>query len=258
MWRTTENSSFYFCWSIISIHVPRVEDDGYFALAVGFEEISIHVPRVEDDPDENLRHELGEKFQSTSPVWRTTKYCPNCGAIMDISIHVPRVEDDGDKQPHGHHYIYFNPRPPCGGRPTRPIAIAIANIFQSTSPVWRTTEDDYCPQSFVAISIHVPRVEDDSPATVLQNRSRNFNPRPPCGGRLRGFTSGGWVCRLFQSTSPVWRTTVSKHIANALTAFQSTSPVWRTTVHRVLYSSKGHDFNPRPPCGGRLNHKSKE
>ena len=78
--------------------------------------ISIHVPRVEDDLAPLL----------PSPRKR-------------ISIHVPRVEDD----PVGCRVIkrhrYFNPRPPCGGR-----------------PVYSATKTHKIP-----ISIHVPRVEDD-------------------------------------------------------------------------------------------------
>ena len=34
------------------------------------------------------------------------------------------------------------------------------------------------------ISIHVPRVEDDILLYVLSFRRTDFNPRPPCGGRL--------------------------------------------------------------------------
>ena len=80
-----------------------------------------------------------------------------------ISIHVPRVEDD------------YN----MGGEVKTWI------IFQSTSPVWRTT-DGSCPYVIKAqISIHVPRVEDDLNEFTLYSRGNNFNPRPPCGGRRR-------------------------------------------------------------------------
>ena len=35
-----------------------------------------------------------QQFQSTSPVWRTTRFIYDDDAIHIISIHVPRVEDD--------------------------------------------------------------------------------------------------------------------------------------------------------------------
>ena len=59
---------------------------------------------------------LSTLFQSTSPVWRTTKSVANISSFVSISIHVPRVEDDFDIT------AYFMTEP---------------------------------------ISIHVPRVEDD-------------------------------------------------------------------------------------------------
>ena len=58
---------------------------------------------------------------------------------------------------------HFNPRPPCGGRPDE-IAEKWEKYkaFQSTSPVWRTTYNmSGNLTKGVAISIHVPRVEDD-------------------------------------------------------------------------------------------------
>ena len=56
--------------------------------------------------------------------------------------------------------------------------------FQSTSPVWRTTNSDYVIEFDFDISIHVPRVEDDLRvgADIIADE-------------------------IFQSTSPVWRTT---------------------------------------------------
>ena len=79
-----------------------------------------------------------------------------------ISIHVLRVEDD----------------------PTYALANSLANVFQSTSSVWRTTHPTPLLKRVVLISIHVLRVEDDG---------RAVNQKP--------HTS------VFQSTSSVWRTT---------------------------------------------------
>ena len=56
----------------------------------------------------------------------------------------------------------------------------------------------------------------------------DFNPRPPCGGRL-----------------------VSNVSIDESLLFQSTSSVWRTTIRTNSVGYKGVYFNPRPPCGGR-------
>ena len=56
-----------------------------------------------------------------------------------ISIHVPRVEDDMRNTDTGD----------------------VRVVFQSTSPVWRTTIVRKKSRESRPISIHVPRVEDD-------------------------------------------------------------------------------------------------
>ena len=57
-------------------------------------------------------------FQSTSPVWGTTYGTACCRGSVRISIHVPRVGDDRGLPVSITCRSYFNPRPPCGGRPS--------------------------------------------------------------------------------------------------------------------------------------------
>ena len=104
-------------YGLISIHVPRVEDDSTMFYCLVCFSISIHVPRVEDDDlFRNLPRFFG-LFQSTSPVWRTTGRVERYGLYLEN----------------------FNPRPPCGGR----------------------HRDNVSSRGSIRISIHVPRVEDD-------------------------------------------------------------------------------------------------
>ena len=146
--------------------------------------ISIHVPRVEDDEASRVPFLIFCIFQSTSPVWRTTivSYCTQY--VNRISIHVPRVEDDPRLCGRQETLRNFNPRPPCGGR------------LCLTPTIWV----GFC------ISIHVPRVEDDPLRFPRPTKTRYFNPRPPCGGRRSDLSP-----RLIRPPN----------------------------------------FNPRPPCGGR-------
>ena len=72
MWRTTSEVANRIVNAVISIHVPRVEDDVSFLSTLA----------------------TYSRFQSTSPVWRTTMFCKEKRAQYNISIHVPRVEDD--------------------------------------------------------------------------------------------------------------------------------------------------------------------
>ena len=97
--------------------------------------------------------------------------------------------------------------------------------FQSTPPVRGATEHNDNVDYLNDISIHAPRAGGDSeqmPAlhdiwkfqstppvrgatmTAIQSliRDADFNPRPPCGGRLL-YTGVVTVLPLFQSTPPV-------------------------------------------------------
>ena len=194
-----------------------------------------------------------EAFQSTRPVWGATKsprprqsrsrisiHAPRVGrddggradgGKARISIHAPRVGRDvrasGDRFRRGH----FNPRAPCGARPSRPrstkpasaisihaprvgrdasnpVLYKIAFIFQSTRPVWGATR--HCKED--------------------TNGNHNFNPRAPCGARLAPART---------SFRP-WP------------QFQSTRPVWGATRDGGKKYSRGGHFNPRAPCGARL------
>ena len=161
MWRTTGFFAAVHLDGAISIHVLRVEDDILQRLqthgTINFNPRPPCGGRQKDKSPLVLAHE----FQSTSSVWRTThlRHHPNTAA--SISIHVLRVEDDGFFAAVHLDGGYFNPRPPCGGRPEVRRNATFASVFQSTSSVWRTTlrpETLFGPKF---ISIHVLRVEDD-------------------------------------------------------------------------------------------------
>ena len=101
--------------------------------------ISIHVPRVEDDFHPSVLREVCYEFQSTSPVWRTTSYLRKPSQVPRHFNPRPRVEDDYFDKVFYFVNHHFNPRPPCGGRLNSTVPIIVKSIFQSTSPVWRTT-----------------------------------------------------------------------------------------------------------------------
>ena len=94
---------------------------------------------MEDDDFANIERKIDNVFQSTSSVWRTT-------SAVGFQALPP---------------VYFNPRPPCGGRlnalghvPVGAISIHVLRV-----------EDDQAGQvapELVGISIHVLRVEDDT------------------------------------------------------------------------------------------------
>ena len=170
----------------------------------------------------------------------------------DISIHALRGEGDNrpDRQ-HTNAQVYFNPRPPWGGRPTK-----------------NTNE-----RANNTISIHALRGEGDARRSYHGNDNYNFNPRPPWGGRLLGFFMRTRL-KIFQSTPSVGRATQNKIIASfTRPKFQSTPSVGRATKRKQpnqsstdisIHALRGEGdcpdwqhtdpqiyFNPRPPWGGR-------
>ena len=100
-----------------------------------------------------------------------------------------------------------------------------------------------------SISIHSLRVEGDHNQTARNRRQDNFNPLPPCGGRL---PQGKVQLRrgYFNPLPPCGGRRSSPCRQPRRAAFQSTPSVWRETRcgHNAL---QGMYFNPLPPCGGR-------
>ena len=168
---------------------------------------------------------------------------------------------------------YFNPRPPCGGRQPNTIRDPLGKVFQSTPPVWGATDVAQGGVGGSHISIHAPRVGGDLGVSITAGAARDFNPRPPCGGRHQhgrcsGQKSGHFnprpPCggrrnkglhwhfrRLFQSTPPVWGATDHSNGNSVRILFQSTPPVWGATAPSKTLRPFAVYFNPRPPCGGR-------
>ena len=140
-------------------------------------------------------------------MWGATTYRANSHNHAGISIHAPRVGCD-------------NSASLMGSPPAK---------FQSTHPVWGATKAEDGLQPCLLISIHAPRVGcDTARSRRWPIRTKNFNPRTPCGVRLE-IQHGSGDGALFQSTHPVWG---------------ATSPPQRSPGPAV-------DFNPRTPCGVR-------
>ena len=147
----------------ISIHAPRVGCDGKPALQIQMAIISIHAPRV--GCDGHLSHvcPFAFQFQSTHPVWGAT-----CG------ISIPCASP-----------LHFNPRTPCGVRPSKPSTGGGSTQFQSTHPVWGATmaEDQEEVGTYGFQSTHPVWGATEHLATHPVEVN-DFNPRTPCGVRL--------------------------------------------------------------------------
>ena len=174
---------YYRTWSFISIHAPRAGGDFEDLQGCYTAEISIHAPRAGGDVSED------------APV-----------VEKKISIHAPRAGGDRPgKDITEQEYISIH-APRAGGDVDNMVEKGLKFEFQSTPPVRGATVDADNERLWTLISIHAPRAGGDlricfltsatirfqsTPpvrgATQVQGskseKSRDFNPRPPCGGR---------------------------------------------------------------------------
>ena len=195
-------------------------------------------------------------FQSTPSVGRATPRKRERATNRHISIHALRGEGDVCSFISKQRYIYFNPRPPWGGRHIQAtiylssnisihalrgegddfwiMSTVSASLFQSTPSVGRATA--IVGTLTICLSFQsTPSVgRATSPCCSQWSHSVHFNPRPPWGGR-----------RIFYL------------VMYSIQSFQSTPSVGRATFQHRRHRSVFRNFNPRPPWGGRPLHYTK-
>ena len=190
--------------------------------------ISIHGPRVGADWRIAASRRSCRRFQSTAPVWGPT---------------VKTRQSAWDRD-------YFNPRPPCGGRRDGFYAMNTGMLFQSTAPVWGPTRPN---QKRLVTPQFQSTAPVWGPTVVLRNLLRLtcisiHGPRvgaDPCWRAMRSTTPG------FQSTAPVWGPTVANGVAKIADIISIHGPRVGADEKMLISLLTDHDFNPRPPCGGR-------
>ena len=215
-------------YPLLSIHAPRAGCDrcrGYATHDAGLyfnprtpcgvrlraaesnnqhRHISIHAPRAGCDFLLRLVFQPLKLFQSTHPVRGATPKIDTDRCIEGISIHAPRAGcDPGQIGTAIYQDSDFNPRTPCGVRPSSCGAAPVDGVFQSTHPVRGATRPCRgAPESRLSISIHAPRAGCDKKtkaATIILLISIHA-PRAGCDDVLTGDVS---FENVFQSTHPV-------------------------------------------------------
>ena len=131
-----------------------------------------------------------------------------------------------------------------------------AEVFQSTHPVWGATRS-------VVWLIYVKKFQSTHPVwgatgsfSLGVRHHPDFNPRTPCGVRRIPRGQNGKTPE-FQSTHPVWGATALNRISLMISLlFQSTHPVWGATSVESPCTCTACYFNPRTPCGVRLEREA--
>ena len=125
------------------------------------DEISIHALREEGDAVGKDLYLCAFKFLSTPSARRATPPIPSLEMFKQISIHALREEGDMPTFTALRWILNFYPRPPRGGRPSRPTCLPQSAQFLSTPSARRATAYSSRSARFRTISIHALREEGD-------------------------------------------------------------------------------------------------
>ena len=127
------------------------------------------------------------------------------------------------------------------------------------------------------ISTHAPLAGRDGACTLIGGGFEYFNPRAPCGARLRRIDLCFDVI-IFQPTRPLRGATFFEFILNLPFSISTHAPLAGRDAISVLVAGdrlisthaplagrdyhsmaarrQGYDFNPRAPCGARLQQRT--
>ena len=167
--------------------------------------ISIHAPLTGSDPERDGQQPEGA-ISIHAPLTGSDVSGRQPSGPFDISIHAPLTGSDRAAPPSSGPPGHFNPRSPCGERPTgQPVHCAhpifqstlplrgatpkmvscrpLASVFQSTLPLRGATAGKQVQPSTPVISIHAPLAGSDPIRPHPNPTFTNFNPRSPCGER---------------------------------------------------------------------------
>ena len=145
--------------------------------------ISIHVPRVGDDGLSQAMLCGRRSFLSTSPVWGPTQSVPLLLVLDQFLSTSPVWGTTGHRRAAAYQRVHFYPRPPCGGRLVWQVSANRSPYFYPRPPCGGRRGLLASFEILGIISIHLPRVGDDWQYCSLPSPHFDFYPRPPCGGR---------------------------------------------------------------------------
>ncbi len=170
--------------------------------------ISIHAPLAGSDGMGVFTQSAQLRFQSTLPLRGATPFLLPIGPMTIISIHAPLAGSDNaadklrnlliisihaplagsDDQPDFAQDIQrnFNPRSPCGERPPGSPPRWPRSRFQSTLPLRGATHAFLSvPAKHIRFQSTLPLRGATAAPLSVPHQKPYFNPRSPCGERLR-------------------------------------------------------------------------
>ena len=210
---------------------PRPPRGGRHRFVVKFQAdvlISIHALREEGDKRSRGQTCRMSDFNPRPPLVGRPDVLWFAVGPCNISIHALREEGDSSSVPFLYLLTDFNPRPPRGGRLFSGPVMLLPYQFQSTPSARRATKEERLRANLSQISIHALREEGDMLLWWAPSGMKNFNPRPPRGGRPIARHCLASTTK-FQSTPSARRATVRLPVPVTQEVFQSTPSARRAT-----------------------------
>ena len=197
----------------ISIHAPLAGCDGIRASRYTAVWISIHAPLAGCDQKSFLSRLPRENFNPRTPCGVRLVLVVRFGFSATISIHAPLAGCD---------MMSTEQRKQQNISIHAPLAGCDMSFLQRTS--------------WLRISIHAPLAGCDNFSFQIPFCFFHFNPRTPCGVRLRP-TCSCLSTSTFQSTHPLRGATSFSDALPGVTEFQSTHPLRGATSRREIIAS---------------------
>ena len=170
------------------------------------------------------------RFQSTLPVWGATRLAGKQSRMLErFQSTLPVWGATWWRYRSECRCSDFNPRSPCGERQCGYGAGRPSIRFQSTLPVWGATGRYGRIAAGGCISIHAPRVGSDR-HDLRRIRHCQISIHAPRVGSDSICAANSIRTKKFQSTLPVWGATAITFGGDRILVY----------------------FNPRSPCGERL------
>ena len=147
--------------------------------------------------------------------------------------------------------VRFQSTHPVRGATDIKISTASGLQFQSTHPVRGATITMRRRKRMLTISIHAPRAGCDDTGKRKDHHGQHFNPRTPCGVRLRLRPSAWPPFCHFNPRTPCGVRQDAQHVFRHVRPISIHAPRAGCDDGRDRDFRSGTDFNPRTPCGVR-------
>ena len=141
-------------------------------------------------------------FQSPRPLQGATRMAWPSASASKISTHAPLAGRDFGAEDARHRTSYFNPRAPCGARPTPRPRPRRGSIFQPTRPLRGATAAKQRRDDDDDISTHAPLAGRDARDPVSLARGE-ISTHAPLAGRDKNVSPNQSIMLVFQPTRPL-------------------------------------------------------